>query len=409
MSEAAGYALDLRPRNLVDLLDATVKLYRRHFKLVLATTAVVAGPLAVLLMGFQLALNRSMMSMVATPPTPGSSPFPFTFGPALAVAAAFVVLFTGASLVGGPLKTGATTLAIAEKYLQRDVTVRDAYSRVLPRFWTLLGGSVLYNLMWSFPVMVAYGVMVAVMVGVMAAVGGRGSGAAAAGVVGVLGGIAAMLAAVAVMAMLWSVFAMWPCAVVVEQRGAVDALGRSRQLAKGYFWHVFGVLILLQILANVVAAAFSVPFAMGAQIGAVGAASSGGAPSTTTVFLQDFAVVISHVINVLLSPILPIAVTLLYYDLRVRKEGFDLQMMADHLGLPPPPLAPSPVYYPAVAPGAPYPEQPPPPWLAPPSAGYAPQTPPDPGVADAPLPPPPIPPGTPPPPPAPPPTSDGPA
>ena len=36
--------------------------------------------------------------------------------------------------------------------------------------------------------------------------------------------------------------------------------------------------------------------------------------------------------QILVSPIYMISFTLLYYDIRIRKEGFDLQVMAENLG-----------------------------------------------------------------------------
>ena len=41
--------------------------------------------------------------------------------------------------------------------------------------------------------------------------------------------------------------------------------------------------------------------------------------------------------NSLVGPLLTIAFTLIYYDLRVRKEGFDLQLMMTSLGASPDP------------------------------------------------------------------------
>ena len=403
MSDALGYALDLRPRNLADLLDATVKMFRRHFRPLLATTAVISAPLGLLLLGLQLSLRRGMMAGIATATPGGSTPpfFPAMLGPALAAAAAFGVLWVGAALVGSPLKTGAMTLVISEKYLQRDVSVRDAYSRVIPQFWSLLGGSVLYSLMWVFPLLPTYGLMGAAMVVIFQNISSPSPPWAALAMM--LGALAAALVGIVFTAILWSIFAMWPCAAVIEQKGAVAALARSRELVSGHFWHVFGTLIVLQILVNLVALIISWPVALGAQLaaGAAAGAGPGGMPMWVT-FAQDFGDLITLVVSVVLSPIPPIAVTLIYYDLRVRKEGFDLQMMADHLGLPPPPLAGGPP--PSVAPRVGDGYSVPPDEVWPPARPAMPAPPPGPGPADSPLPPPPIPPGT---PPAPPPPSDG--
>ena len=48
--------------------------------------------------------------------------------------------------------------------------------------------------------------------------------------------------------------------------------------------------------------------------------------------VQPFLSVVTIVLGVVLAPILPCALTLLYYDLRVRREAFDLQILSEQLG-----------------------------------------------------------------------------
>jgi hypothetical protein len=44
--------------------------------------------------------------------------------------------------------------------------------------------------------------------------------------------------------------------------------------------------------------------------------------------------ILDGVVSILLSPVSAIAVTLLYYDFRIRKEGFDLEMLSQSIGGP---------------------------------------------------------------------------
>ena len=48
--------------------------------------------------------------------------------------------------------------------------------------------------------------------------------------------------------------------------------------------------------------------------------------------LQPVYVVFSSLLGIVLAPILPCALTLLYYDLRVRREAFDIQVLSEQLG-----------------------------------------------------------------------------
>ena len=49
---------------------------------------------------------------------------------------------------------------------------------------------------------------------------------------------------------------------------------------------------------------------------------------------------LTQIVQILLYPVLAVTVTLLYYDLRIRKEGFDIEMMASELGGRAPAAAP---------------------------------------------------------------------
>jgi hypothetical protein len=59
---------------------------------------------------------------------------------------------------------------------------------------------------------------------------------------------------------------------------------------------------------------------------------SAAAGATGNAALQPFFVVLASLMSIVLAPILPCALTLLYYDLRVRREAFDLQILSEQLG-----------------------------------------------------------------------------
>jgi hypothetical protein len=107
-------------------------------------------------------------------------------------------------------------------------------------------------------------------------------------------------------------------AIVLERLSGWRGLKRSWQLIGGRFWPTFGRMLLLVIIASiissVVAAIFEVP---GSAID----------PGNTFVFDQ----VASAIAAVFVGPLTYIGVTLLYYDIRIRKEGFDIEMLARSL------------------------------------------------------------------------------
>jgi hypothetical protein len=108
--------------------------------------------------------------------------------------------------------------------------------------------------------------------------------------------------------------------LVVEGRKGTKALGRSWQLAKGHFWKLLGTLLLANIMASVVEGILSVPGAI-----AFAAIGPGGWP---------FLAIGSSLAAILTTPFTTLITVLLYFDLRIRKEAFDLEVMAQEMSSP---------------------------------------------------------------------------
>lgn len=108
---------------------------------------------------------------------------------------------------------------------------------------------------------------------------------------------------------------------VVEEVGPREAVRRAWARGRGHAGHAFGVLFLMFVLLMVA----------GGAAGLVsGAATLAGNKALGAVL--DF--VLGAAATVLVQPLFPLATQLLYYDLRVRTDGYDLERMADALGAP---------------------------------------------------------------------------
>jgi hypothetical protein len=110
-------------------------------------------------------------------------------------------------------------------------------------------------------------------------------------------------------------FAM-PMAIVLEGMGAGESLGRSRELARGHVLRILGTLFMAFGIFLVVILTLS--FALGLVAGAIGLG-------------PRVAATIGEMVFILPYPLLSVVGTLLYYDLRIRKEGFDIDVMAQEL------------------------------------------------------------------------------
>jgi len=111
--------------------------------------------------------------------------------------------------------------------------------------------------------------------------------------------------------------------ILIEGKGPGGAMMRSRELVKGYWWRTFGILILLNILISVLASVAALPLAL-----------AGWGLSGDLNILQAVNNIVKLLMSFLLYPLSLIATTLLYYDLRIRKEHLDIQQMVDNLTAP---------------------------------------------------------------------------
>ena len=115
-----------------------------------------------------------------------------------------------------------------------------------------------------------------------------------------------------------------PAVVLEDGKGAFD---RSAELTKNAVGRIIAIYFLTLILT------LSVTVGLGAVIGAAAPAL---AKSTGTVTAEIFNLVVNAIISVLILPIMSIALTLAYYDQRVRKEAFDIENLMNMLGEPKP-------------------------------------------------------------------------
>ncbi len=312
-------ATELRPLSLGELLDRTFTLYRNHFWLFVGIMALPQFVIVIL----SLLLQRFMSPFLAVPASSGSPPAP-------AEMARILGGFFFGALVGGvvyyivyAMALGATTFAVSDVYLGRPATVQSAYRNVRGRFWSLLGliFLILLVLFFAYLVFVAGGMIVGILLGIVL-------GPLA--VVGVfLGFLAGMVCAV----MLGMSFGVAIPALLLEKLTIFQALTRSMKLTKGNLGRIFLTFLLMGVITYAIIAVFQGPFLAAMFM------TKGGQIS---LWLQSLSVISGGAGGVLSGPLLMIGLSLLYYDARVRKEAFDLQVMMAALGPAAPPAGATP-------------------------------------------------------------------
>ncbi len=114
--------------------------------------------------------------------------------------------------------------------------------------------------------------------------------------------------------------ALYNQTAVIEDRGPSDALTRSGALVKDFRWRCLGIFILVFALVFILSGILEFPLRL-----AVGWIFGRG------VLGAGLAELVGWFATYLFAPFSMLVYTLLYYDLRVRKENLDLQLMVDNL------------------------------------------------------------------------------
>jgi hypothetical protein len=303
---------DLRPLSLSELLDRIFTYYRRRFWLFVGIMAI---PQA-----FVVALNlfSEGIQQVARDGPPvatmaGSLPF-------LAGMAVGVIVFVMVFLLASTFAWGAATFAVSEVHLGRTTTVRRAYEWMRDRLWRLV-----LTFFAIFLRMMGVGILlVGALVGIVS-----GGAVFRSNLILAVAGIALGILGVIAAGVLWVVLALRyslaASALLLENVKPGEAIRRSVFLARGNLGKIFLLLVLMTMLTWTASAILQGPFLVAAMVFAI--KNQGVVPF----WLNLPTVLAGGIGQALTAPLVMIGLVLLYYDARVRKEGFDLQLIMDSL------------------------------------------------------------------------------
>ena len=180
--------------------------------------------------------------------------------------------------------TGVFATFVSQAVLGRRISLAEAWQRVKPRLWPLIGLSA------AIGVLVAVGIFICFIPGIY-------------------------------MGVVWAVAAP---ALILERGTVGTALSRSNLLVRNRWWRTFGILVLTRIIVTIISAIVSFPFVL----------AGGGSLFMRTTVTQGSFVVAQLLVTIgaiiggaLTTPFTAAVHGLLYVDLRMRKEGLDLELM----------------------------------------------------------------------------------
>jgi hypothetical protein len=260
-------ANDLRPLSLGELLDRCFFLYRKNFVLF---AGIMVLPYLVLL-AFQL-VGVSLRTFRGTA----------GIGAGLLWGLATMVV----TLAVTSASQGATVIAVSHVHLGRTTSIAESFAGIK--------GRILYLAL----IMIGYGIGVGI-------------------------GFVLLIIPGIILALMW---ALTIPVAVLEDTGLRDSVNRSAELTKGSRGRVFVVYLLFFLLVWIFSMVIQGPILVGIGL-SVRAHPHAGLP----LWAQIVSPIGTFISQCLAGPLMTIGLSLLYYDQRIRKEGFDLQHMMETL------------------------------------------------------------------------------
>jgi uncharacterized membrane protein len=268
---ATSYTPQLRPLSVGEMLDAGFRLFRARFGTLMLCVLVPVAPLTILGTALQASVDPTAFDLNATSSEIDSGT---AFAGTLVSA---VIQFAAAALA-----IAACFRAVSAAYLGEHAGAGESLRYALGRLLVLI---VAYL---ALVVIVVIGLVLLIVPGIWLAVK----------------------------------LSMTFPAVVFERKGPFAAIGRSWRLTSGHWWRTFGTLLVVFLVS------FVLQLVLGGVVGGILGASETISELTTAISLT----LVNLLALALTYPLWAAVVSVVYYDLRVRNEGFDLQLLAQGVG-----------------------------------------------------------------------------
>ena len=273
---------DLKPMDIGEILDGALTIFRRHFLLFMKVGIITLWFPVALTIYLELAGGTEQHII-------------------LALIVNVIRYFAGLFLTASAIRI------IADSYLGRRPELSDALamggSKIMPLFLVGLGKGLLLG-------------VIAAVIAVFAAIAfPRVATGGAAGLFAVL--LTTLVGCWFIVYVACGYAVTTPVVVLEELNASSDAFGRSWDLTRGFKLKIFLIFLVAMVVV----------FVPGIAIGGLGAALTPDAR-----MLGQAIEILSAALPILLTPLFSCVLTLVYYDLRVRREAFDLEVLSEQLG-----------------------------------------------------------------------------
>lgn len=311
--------IPLRPLSIGDIYQGAFAAIKTNARTMFGFTAALLGVVLVI----SIATNYAIINLVLPNYLSPSSPY----------AAVFTSLSGSFSQLGGSLLqvlatvllSGLIVVAVSRSVLGRVASSKEVWERTKSKFLPLIGLNIITSIISGLMMIIGIVVFFVLLASVASTAKTDREFLQDLGV-SLVGLLILMVISALVSSYLSIKFSVASPAMVLENLGVFAAIGRSWSLTRGNFWRLFGINILTAIITSMVAGIFvGIADALGAIFIVVGSSSPEDviASLNTTYIL---IMVMSTIAQLLILPFTSSVNALLYIDLRMRKEGLDVEL-----------------------------------------------------------------------------------
>lgn len=295
--------IPLRPLTLGEIYDGAFRAIRSNPLVMFGLAVIVIGAGSIL----QIALTVPFIGRVERAAQAGLVDFDAYFSVG---SVAGILLSSAAVSLATLVLEGLAILSVSESVLGRRISLGEVWQRARGRLWRLVVLSLLLGVAGLVAV-VGAGALVIVLAVAIAEVSGDGVLMLVVLVPVLFLLLAGVVAFFAVRLMLAT------CVIMLEGSGVLASVARSWRLTRGNFWRLFGIMLLTVVLVTILVSILSVPFSM---VGSVLAIQDG---ILLPLVLSSIGQLVGSAVSI---PVMAAVLALLYIDVRMRKEGLDVEL-----------------------------------------------------------------------------------
>lgn len=313
-SNAKPGIIPIRPLDLGDILNGTVSLLRYNPKTVLGLSAIFLAVTALINIFFSVSLGN----IVALDYLNASN----SEVPAEALPPSFISGLSSSNLLGNFLSfllIGPLTFATITAVKGQKPSISEIWQQLKPNFWRFILTSITTGI-------ILYATLILAIIAVVSGFALSSIGLNSNSITWIL--LGTLVFFILLLPLYYALYIKLIFAVpaaTIQGYSPLQAIKYSWQLTRGAFWKLVGYTILFTIILTVATTIIATPLTIILSIPSV---LWNTHPATALLISTIGGIVSSSIIQIITLPLSTGFITLLYVDQRIRKEGYDMEILS---------------------------------------------------------------------------------